>query len=270
VQIGDPNRIAEVTGITTVADFRRRDMAAGGQGAPLVPPFHAALFRSTEENRAVLNLGGIGNFTLLPADPAASVSGFDTGPGNALMDDWIRHRHQHPFDRHGEWAASGAVDQTLLRGLLDDPYLSVPPPKSTGREHYNLTWLQDQLASHVGDRQIDDADLQATLCAFTAESVARALANLGRGHRARAGVRRRPPQPHAARRHRRALVVPSGNDGGTRGGWRQRRGGGVRLARAPDPQRPAGQRTGGHRGARAPSAWRNLPRVTAAAHRLTR
>jgi anhydro-N-acetylmuramic acid kinase len=179
VQIGDPNRIAEVTGITTVADFRRRDMAAGGQGAPLVPPFHAALFRSTEENRAVLNLGGIGNFTLLPADPAASVSGFDTGPGNALMDDWIRHRHQHPFDRHGEWAASGAVDQTLLRGLLDDPYLSVPPPKSTGREHYNLTWLQDQLASHVGDRQIDDADLQATLCAFTAESVARALANWG-------------------------------------------------------------------------------------------
>ncbi|MEQ8484831.1 MAG: anhydro-N-acetylmuramic acid kinase [Pseudomonadales bacterium] len=179
VQIGDPNRIAEVTGLTTVADFRRRDMAAGGQGAPLVPPFHAALLRSTEEHRAVLNLGGIGNFTLLPMQPDAPIAGFDTGPGNALMDDWIRLRRKRPFDQHGEWAASGKVDSALLQCLLEDTYLAAPPPKSTGREHYNLAWLNAQLERHLQGRHIDDADVQATLCAFTAESVTRALANWG-------------------------------------------------------------------------------------------
>lgn len=175
LQIGDPNRIAEVTGITTIADFRRRDMAAGGQGAPLVPPFHAAVFRDPNENRAVLNLGGIGNFTLLPADPAAAVTGFDTGPGNALMDDWITGTRHRPFDDNGDWAASGNVDEALLDGLLADPYLTSPPPKSTGREYFNLAWLQAQLDTHLRGRAIDDVDVQATLCAFTAESAARAL-----------------------------------------------------------------------------------------------
>lgn len=179
LQIGDPNRIAELTGITTVADFRRRDMAAGGQGAPLVPPFHAALFRSADEHRAVLNLGGIGNFTLLPRQPDAHTSGFDTGPGNALMDDWIRHRRQRPFDQHGDWAASGQLDPALLQSLLEDAFLAAPPPKSTGREHYNLAWLNAQLERHLQGRDADDADVQATLCAFTAESVTRALANWG-------------------------------------------------------------------------------------------
>ncbi len=179
LQIGDPNRIAEGTGLTTVADFRRRDMAAGGQGAPLVPPFHAALFRTPSEDRAVLNLGGIGNFTLLPADPAGPVTGFDTGPGNALMDDWIAHARQHPFDSHGDWAASGRADPTLLERLLADPYLSAPPPKSTGREYFNLSWLKDQLNVHLRGQVLAEEDVQATLCAFTAESVARALAAWG-------------------------------------------------------------------------------------------
>ena len=175
LQIGDPNRIAEITGITTVADFRRRDVAAGGQGAPLVPPFHGALFRTDREHRAVLNLGGIGNFTLLPAEPEAPITGFDTGPGNALMDDWISHTRQQPYDHHGEWAASGEVDEVLLERLLADPYLSAPPPKSTGREHFNMAWLKEQLEKHLADRRASDADVQATLCAFTAETVAQAL-----------------------------------------------------------------------------------------------
>jgi anhydro-N-acetylmuramic acid kinase len=179
LQIGDPNQIAERTGITTVADFRRRDMAAGGQGAPLVPPFHAAVFRSETENRAVLNLGGIGNFTFLPADPGGAITGFDTGPANALMDDWTRHARQQPYDHGGEWAASGRADDVLLERLLADPYLSAPPPKSTGREYFNLAWLNAQLAQLAADRAIADADVQATLCAFTAESIARALDTWG-------------------------------------------------------------------------------------------
>jgi anhydro-N-acetylmuramic acid kinase len=181
LQIGDPNRIAEITGITTVADFRRRDVAAGGQGAPLVPPFHEALFRHPRENRAILNLGGIGNLTLLPADPGAAIVGFDTGPANALMDDWIRHKRQERYDRAGEWAATGTVSETLLERLLQDAYLAAPPPKSTGREHFNLAWLTQHLAD-LNQRSgpiASDADIQATLCAFTAECTARALAAWG-------------------------------------------------------------------------------------------
>ncbi|MFW6094666.1 MAG: anhydro-N-acetylmuramic acid kinase, partial [Pseudomonadota bacterium] len=179
LQIGDPNRIVEICGITTVADFRRRDLAAGGQGAPLVPLFHAALFRTTSENRAVLNLGGIGNFTFLPAAASAPVTGFDTGPGNALMDDWTLQKRQEPYDPQGEWAASGEVDETLLARLLSDPYLSTPPPKSTGREHFNLSWLNEQLDRHLQGRPVAEQDVQATLCAFTAETVARALESWG-------------------------------------------------------------------------------------------
>ena len=127
----------------------------------------------------MLNLGGIGNFTLLPADAGAAVTGFDTGPGNALMDDWIVRCQRGAFDANGDWAASGTVDEALLHGLLADPYLTTPPPKSTGREYFNLDWLQAQLEIHLRGRTIADADVQATLCAFTAESAARALDTWG-------------------------------------------------------------------------------------------
>lgn len=170
LQIGDPNTIAHMTGITTVADFRRRDMAAGGQGAPLVPAFHRALFQSSNKNRVILNIGGIANITVLPADESKPVFGFDTGPGNMLMDAWSqRYRHQ-PFDRDGAWARSGAVLSGLLNSLLSDPYLSQQPPKSTGREHYNLQWLEQQLQ---GGHSV--ADTQATLCEFTAITIASAI-----------------------------------------------------------------------------------------------
>ena len=171
LQIGDPNQIAETTGITCVADFRRRDMAAGGQGAPLVPPFHAALFRDAEENRVILNVGGISNITVLPANPAEPVSGFDTGPGNALLDSWIADQRLLDFDKDGLWAAQGTVHTGLLEQLLQDPYLARHPPKSTGREHYNLQWLQRH---ELGD--ISAVDVQATLLEFTAVSIVDAVA----------------------------------------------------------------------------------------------
>lgn len=171
LQIGDPNQIAEITGITCVADFRRRDMAAGGQGAPLVPPFHAALFRGNEENRVILNIGGISNITLLPADPKRPVSGFDTGPGNALLDSWIAAHQDVAFDQDGIWAAQGSIVEGLLSQFLADPYLHAQPPKSTGREHFNLAWLQ----SHGKIADLDPADVQATLLEFTAVSVIEAI-----------------------------------------------------------------------------------------------
>lgn len=130
-QLGDGNVIAERSGIATVADFRRRDVAAGGQGAPLMPAFHAALLGAPQEDRAVLNLGGIANFTLLPS--AGDVRGFDTGPANALMDAWCERHTGHAYDAHGAFAASGQVDAALLARLLADPWFAVPPPKSTGR-----------------------------------------------------------------------------------------------------------------------------------------
>jgi anhydro-N-acetylmuramic acid kinase len=170
-QIGDPNQIAEITGITTIADFRRRDMAAGGEGAPLVPPFHAALFRTREEDRGVLNIGGIANLTVLPADPASPVEGFDTGPGNGLMDQWVLRERGLPFDNGGAWAATGQVRATLLEALLQEDYLRHPPPKSTGREHFNLDWLMKHDNASAGSA----ADIQATLCAYTAQTVADAL-----------------------------------------------------------------------------------------------
>ncbi len=171
MQIGDPNEIAEITGITTIADFRRRDMAAGGEGAPLVPPFHAALFRTPGEDRGVLNIGGIANLTVLPADPDAPIEGFDTGPGNAIMDQWILRERGLPLDQNGDWAATGQVSNHLLQTLLLDDYLQRPPPKSTGREHFNLDWL---LARDV-ELPESAADVQATLCAYTAQAAADAI-----------------------------------------------------------------------------------------------
>ena len=171
LQIGDPNVIAERSGITTVGDFRRRDMAAGGQAAPLVPAFHAACFRHAGEDRAVLNLGGIANLTVLPADPQRPITGFDTGPANVLLDAWIAKHEGKTFDADGAWAASGQVIPVLSKRFLNEPFLRVPPPKSTGRERFNPDWLELQLR---GER-FAAADVQATLADFTAQSVAAAL-----------------------------------------------------------------------------------------------
>ena len=167
-QLGDGNAIAERSGITTVADFRRRDVAAGGHGAPLVPAFHAALLRSDAEDRAVLNLGGIANFTLLPT--VGAVRGFDTGPANALLDAWCERHTGAAFDAGGAFAAHGEVDQALLARLLDEPWFALPPPKSSGREQFHLDWLQSRLR---GDERTHD--VQATLLELSAATIATAL-----------------------------------------------------------------------------------------------
>ena len=168
-QMGDGNVIAERSGITTVADFRRRDVAAGGHGAPLMPAFHAALLGSTEEDRAVLNLGGIGNFTLLPKQGV--VRGFDTGPANALLDAWCERHTGQAYDRSGAFAASGTVDEPLLARLLDDPWFALPPPKSTGREQFHLPWLE----SHLPGSSLSPTDVQATLLELSVATIANAL-----------------------------------------------------------------------------------------------
>ncbi len=171
MQIGDPNIIAAGTGITTVADFRRRDLALGGEGAPLLPPFHLWLFSDKKVNRVVLNIGGIANITVLRAG-RDDVTGFDTGPGNTLLDAWIQTSKGEKFDKDGSWAASGEISSELLELLLADPYFSLPPPKSTGFEYFNLMWLRRAIAE-TGD--VDDADVQTTLCALTARSIADAI-----------------------------------------------------------------------------------------------
>lgn len=168
LQLGDPNTLAERTGITTVADFRRRDVAAGGHGAPLLPGLHAALLHSPDEDRAVLNLGGIANLTLLPAQ--GEVRGFDTGPANGLMDAWcLRHRGE-AFDRDGAFAREGKIDDALLKRLLDDPWFATPPPKSTGRDQFHLPWVATQFTGCESP-----ADVQATLLALTVRTIADAL-----------------------------------------------------------------------------------------------
>ena len=168
-QMGDGNVIAERSGITTVADFRRRDVAAGGHGAPLMPAFHAAMLHDPNEDRAVLNLGGIGNFTLLPA--TGEVRGFDTGPANALMDAWCERHTGKAYDAGGDFAASGRVDPDLLSRLIADPWFALPPPKSTGREQFHLPWLEAQ----SGPGFPAPADVQATLLELSAVTVANAL-----------------------------------------------------------------------------------------------
>ena len=175
MQIGDPNRIAETTAITCIADFRRRDVAAGGQGAPLVPPFHEALFRTSKQNRVILNIGGISNITILPAAPEQPLIGFDTGPGNALMDSWIKHHTNMPYDDKGDWASSGRASSSLLSLLSEDAYLAKPPPKSTGREHYSLEWLR----AHLRSKDIAPEDVQATLLDFTATTIVSAVTKWG-------------------------------------------------------------------------------------------
>ncbi len=167
-QFGDGNVIAERCGIATVADFRRRDVAAGGHGAPLMPAFHAAMLHSPDEDRTVLNLGGIANFTLLPR--AGEVRGFDTGPANALLDAWCQRHTGNAFDAGGAFAAQGKVDEALLARLLDEAWFALPPPKSTGREQFHLPWVEARLR---GDEA--PADVQATLLELSAATVADAL-----------------------------------------------------------------------------------------------
>jgi len=168
-QLGDASRIAELTGITTVADFRRRDVAAGGQGAPLMPAFHLAMLGSGDEDRAVLNLGGIANLSLIARD--GGLRGFDTGPANALLDGWCQRHLGTPFDADGAFAAGGQVDAALLARLLAEPWFALPPPKSTGREQFHLDWVQAQLSEPA----LAPADVQATLLELTAATVADAL-----------------------------------------------------------------------------------------------
>ena len=174
LQLGDASLIAERTGVRTVADFRRRDVAAGGHGAPLLPALHAALLSSPDEDRAVLNLGGIANLTLLPAS-GEGVRGFDTGPANGLMDAWCLRHTGWAYDRGGAFARSGRIDAALLDALLDEPYFAASPPKSTGRDQFHLGWLESRLRGDDIPTDISPADVQATLLALTARTVADAL-----------------------------------------------------------------------------------------------
>lgn len=175
LQIGDPNTLAVETGIDVVSDFRRKDIALGGQGAPLVPAFHKAVFSSDTSNRAIVNIGGIANITWLPKDESPIV-GFDTGPGNRLMDAWCKKHTSKPFDSNGAWAQQGQVDSELLQKLLSHPYLAQPFPKSTGRELFNLDWLNQQL-NDAGKSNLP-VDVQRTLLEFTAESISLHLKQL--------------------------------------------------------------------------------------------
>ena len=171
LQIGDPNTIAALTQITTVADFRRMDMAFGGQGAPLAPAFHRYLFQNNERDTMVVNIGGIANITYLPADPKAKIIGFDIGPGNNLMDAWCRQHINRPFDENGDWAMQGQINENLLQRLLADPYFSQAAPKSTGPEYFHLTWLNST---------INEVDTQRTLLELTAQSIVHEIQKLAR------------------------------------------------------------------------------------------
>ncbi len=171
LQIGDPNIIAAETGITTVADFRRRDMAYHGQGAPLVPAFHQAIFSNSEKNRIILNIGGIANITLLPCDPNKTILGFDTGPGNTLLDAWAEEHLGRRHDEHGTWARTGTIHQPLLNNLLTDSFFKLTTPKSTGREYFNLPWLQQ----YFTENNIPSVNIQTTLVELTAITIMNAI-----------------------------------------------------------------------------------------------
>lgn len=172
VQLGNGAVIAERTGITTVTDFRAADMAAGGQGAPLAPAFHANVFAHSDLHRAVVNIGGIANITLLPAGDRGNVIGFDTGPGNTLLDLWCAQHTKQAYDVGGTLALSGEINQDLLERCLNDPYFDLPPPKSTGREYFNQTWL-DRISARCDALAVQD--MLATLAALTADSISDAI-----------------------------------------------------------------------------------------------
>lgn len=168
IQLANPALLAELTNISVAADFRSRDIAAGGQGAPLVPAFHSALFRHPERHRVIVNIGGISNLTSLP--PCGGVLGFDCGPGNLLLDAWATLHLGQPYDKDGAWAASGHPVPELLRQLLAEPFFAAPPPKSTGRDLFNLPWLE-----HFLSPDFAPADVQATLLELTAKGIAAAI-----------------------------------------------------------------------------------------------
>ena len=172
LQIGDPNTIAEITGITTVADFRRRDIAAGGEGAPLAPAFHAATLSAEGVNRAIVNIGGIANATLLKGTEL--IAGFDTGPGNTLLDHWIQEKQGEACDRDGRWSAAGNIDEQLLARLMTHPFFTLTGPRSTGKEAFNLAWLKKMLGQSSA---IAAGDVQTTLVELTAKSIALAIKN---------------------------------------------------------------------------------------------
>lgn len=177
LQLNNPALLAELTGITVVADLRSRDVAAGGQGAPLVPAFHQGVFGLADQTTLVVNIGGIANLSVLGSD--GSVLGFDTGTGNALMDAWCLHHTGKAYDEGGQWAASGQVLPALLEAMLSDPYLAQVPPKSTGRDLFHTDWLEQYLQRHAA--QAAAADVQATLTEFTAASCADAVQRFGKG-----------------------------------------------------------------------------------------
>jgi len=168
LQIGDANVIAERTGICTVADFRRRDVAAGGEGAPLVPPFHADVFGRTGQRRAIVNIGGIANVTVL--DGHRVIAGFDCGPGNTLLDAWVHKHRGTSFDAHGAWAGEHTADTALLSALMQDAYFHRSGPRSTGPEHFNLAWLEHQLPDGM-----NPGDVQATLAELTVHTIVESL-----------------------------------------------------------------------------------------------
>jgi anhydro-N-acetylmuramic acid kinase len=173
-QIGDPNRIAALTGISTVADFRRKDIALGGQAAPLAPAFHRFIFRADDENRALINIGGIANITYLPANPTEPIIGFDTGPGNTLLDYWNDQHQGSPFDDAGAWARSGQVLDTLLEDMIaGEDYFRLKAPKSTGTEHFSPHWLTACLSD-----EFTANDVQATLVELTVITITNALSDL--------------------------------------------------------------------------------------------
>jgi anhydro-N-acetylmuramic acid kinase len=171
LQIGDPNVIAELTGITTVADFRRRDIAAKGQGAPLVPAFHQAVFQNPDEHRCIVNIGGIANITVLSKYLSEEVIGFDTGPGNTLMDLWIKLQRNLPYDKNGAWAKTGKIDHGLVELLKQDIYFKAPPPKSTGKEYFSLPWIYQYFDAFSYKAE----DIQTSLCFLTAITICDAI-----------------------------------------------------------------------------------------------
>lgn len=180
LQIGDPNIITEITQIPVISDFRRRDMAAGGQGAPLVPAFHQALFQHSSIHRVILNLGGIANVSLLPANHPEGVFGFDTGPANILMDAWCHRYTGQPYDENGNWAAYGQPIRSLLDRLQAHAYFSKEPPKSTGREDFNLEWLDEQIADWHNDTEYNELEdtpenIQSTLLKLTTRAIKKAI-----------------------------------------------------------------------------------------------
>jgi anhydro-N-acetylmuramic acid kinase len=175
LQIGDPNTIATLTGITTISDFRRKDIALGGEGAPLVPAFHQHLFATENIARAIVNIGGMANVTFLPKQNLGPIIGFDTGPGNVLLDAWIYQHQQKQRDEDGAWGRSGSLIDDLLASLKGDPYFHLSPPKSTGREYFNLAWLNKYLVAIL--RDLTPVDVQRTLVELTATTILSAIRN---------------------------------------------------------------------------------------------